>query len=89
MFPQFVASDEKSDSVSASPELCGIALERNEKGDLMQLIENQTGAPSMQPLRESTHILKRGGRNGCQQYFDKGFGKTKNSDFEPLHYQNT
>ncbi len=55
----------------------------------MRTMENQNGAPSMQPLRESTHILRRGGRSGCQQYFDSGLGRVKNVDFEPMHYRDT
>ena len=55
----------------------------------MQITENQNGIPNQQPIRESTHIISRNNRSGIQQYFDNGFGKVKNTDFEPLHYQNT
>lgn len=53
----------------------------------MRLTEIQNGIPSAQALRESTHILRHGGKNGNQQYIDRGFGKAKNTDFEPLHYK--
>ena len=52
----------------------------------MQIAEKQYGIPNNQALRESTHILHRNGRNGKQEFFDNGFGKMKNTDFEPLHY---
>lgn len=52
----------------------------------MQHIENQNAIPNSQSPRESTRILSRNGRSGTQQYFDNGFGKMKNADFEPLHY---
>ncbi len=55
----------------------------------MQLMELQSGTLSMQSRRESTRILKQNSRNGTQQIFDRGFGKTQNTDFEPLHYQDT
>lgn len=51
----------------------------------MQRIEQQEGIPTMQAPRESTHLLRRGGRGGYQEYFDRGFGKVQNTDFEPLH----
>lgn len=53
----------------------------------MQITENKNGIPNSQPMRESTHILKRSSRSGTQQYIDRGFGKLQNTDFEPLHYQ--
>ena len=53
----------------------------------MQITENQNGIQNHQALRESTRISNRNSRSGIQQYFDKGFGKVKNTDFEPLHYQ--
>ena len=52
----------------------------------MQITENQNGIPNSQSIRESTRIITRSGRNGNQQYFDNGFGKMKNTDFEPMHY---
>lgn len=55
----------------------------------MQITENQNILPNSQPMRESTRILNRNGRSGTQQYFDRGFGKVKNTDFEPLHYSDT
>ncbi len=53
----------------------------------MQLTENHTPLQNRQPRRESTHTLKKSGRSGMQQYLDRGFGKTINTDFEPLHYR--
>ena len=53
----------------------------------MQITEQKNGIPNNQPMRESTRIIKKSGRSGMQQYFDYGFGKLKNTDFEPLHYQ--
>lgn len=55
----------------------------------MQELENKEGILSSQPLRESTRIISRTGRSGNQQYFDRGFGKMKNTDYELLHYQDT
>ncbi len=55
----------------------------------MQITENQNGIPNSQPTRESTHIISRSGRSGIQQYFDNGFGKIRNTDYESLHYQDT
>lgn len=55
----------------------------------MQITENQNGITGSQPTRESTHIINKNGRSGPQQIFDNGFGKMKNTDFEPLHYQDT
>lgn len=55
----------------------------------MQVTENQNAIPNIQPIRESTHIISRSGRSGNQQYFDRGFGKVKNTDFEPMHYSDT
>ena len=52
----------------------------------MQISENQNGITNHQATRESTHIIHRNGRSGTQQYFDRGFGKMKHTDFEPLHY---
>jgi len=52
----------------------------------MQTRENPNGITNTQPLRESTHILTRAGRSGIQQYIENGFGKMKNTDFEPMHY---
>lgn len=51
----------------------------------MQRIENFDGSPTLQAPRESTHILRRGGRAGLQEYYERGFGRIQNSDFEPLH----
>ena len=61
-------------------------LKENERWIFMQITENQNGTPNSQALRESTHILRKNGRSGAQQYFDNGFGKIKNTDFESLHY---
>lgn len=55
----------------------------------MQLIEQTNGIPALQPRRESTHRLHRSGRNGTQEYLERGFGKSPNTDYEPLHYQDT
>lgn len=55
----------------------------------MQVIENRDAIPSGQSIRESTHIISRSGRSGNQQYWDRGFGKMKNTDYEPLHYADT
>ena len=52
----------------------------------MQITENQNGIPNSQSIRESTRIIQKNGRGGSQQYFDNGFGKVKNNDFEPMHY---
>ena len=52
----------------------------------MQIAEKQYGIPNNQALRESTHLLHKNGRSGKQEFFDNGFGKMKNTDFEPLHY---
>ena len=52
----------------------------------MQITENQNGILNRQSIRESTHILRKNSRSGIQEYFDKGFGKIKNTDYEPLHY---
>lgn len=52
----------------------------------MQITENQSGTPNSQALRESTHIISKNGRSGIQQYFDNGFGKMKNTDYDPMHY---
>lgn len=53
----------------------------------MQRIEKQAAIPSLQSPRESTHILMRGGRNGSQQYFDRGCGRIKNTEYEILHHR--
>jgi len=58
-------------------------------GERMQLMENREGISAQAPLRESTRILSHGGRSGGQQYLDRGFGKYRNTDYEPLHYQDT
>lgn len=52
----------------------------------MRLTEIHDGIPIAAALRESTRIQRHGGKNGNQQYIDRGFGKTKNVDYEPLHY---
>ena len=52
----------------------------------MQITENPNSIPNSQSIRESTHIISKNGRSGTQQYFDNGFGKVKNIDFEPMHY---
>lgn len=51
----------------------------------MRKMEQQAGISSMQATRERTRILQRYGRSGCQQYFDRGFGRLPNPDYEPLH----
>ena len=53
----------------------------------MRMMENKDGILSLQPTRESTRRIRRAGRSGAQQYLDRGFGKIKNTDYEPLHYQ--
>ncbi len=55
----------------------------------MQLTENRDAITTMQPQRESTRILNRSTRGSQQQLWDRGFGKVKNTDFEPLHYRDT
>ena len=55
----------------------------------MRLTENLNGISSNQSIHESTQITLKNGRNGSQQYQNRGFGKMKNVDFEPLHYQDT
>lgn len=52
----------------------------------MQLTEQKNGISNTESLRESTRILRRNGRSGAQQLIDRGFGKARNTDFEPLHY---
>ena len=52
----------------------------------MRLTEIHDGIPTAAALRESTRIQRHGGKNGNQQYIDRGFGKAKNVDYEPLHY---
>ena len=52
----------------------------------MQITEQKDGIANTEALRESTRILSRSGRSGAQQFIDRGFGKTRNTDFEPLHY---
>ncbi|MBR6541779.1 MAG: hypothetical protein IKT73_01090 [Anaerotignum sp.] len=52
----------------------------------MRYIENQNGIRNSQSLREHTHIIRKSGRSGIQQYTVSGCGKTKHTDFEPLHY---
>lgn len=55
----------------------------------MRMIEMREGISEMQELRHSTHILRRESRGSCQQFLDKGLGKSRNVDFEPLHYMDT
>lgn len=55
----------------------------------MYLTELEGGLPTSQPYRESTRILTRSTRGGLQQFYDRGFGKSRNTDFEPLHYRDT
>jgi hypothetical protein len=38
-------------------------------------------------MKESTCIQNHPGRNGTQQFINRGFGKMKNPDFELFHYQ--
>ena len=52
----------------------------------MNCIENQNGISNNQSTRENTHIIQKNSRSGIQQYINNGFGKTKNIDFEPIHY---
>ena len=47
----------------------------------MRLTEIHDGIPTAAALRESTRIQRHN-----QQYIDRGFGKAKNVDYEPLHY---
>ena len=44
----------------------------------MRLTEIHDGIPTAAALRESTRIQRHGGKNGNQQYIDRGFGKAKN-----------
>lgn len=55
----------------------------------MQVMENKDGILTARLTRESTRIISRSGRSGNQQYLDRGFGKMKNTDYEPLHYSDT
>ena len=55
----------------------------------MRLTESINGISTNQSLQESTHMIHRNGRSGIQQYQNRGFGKIKNTDFEPIHYQDT
>ncbi|WP_405726910.1 hypothetical protein [Anaerotignum sp.] len=52
----------------------------------MPVTEKQNALPNSQTIRESTRIIRKSGRSGAQQFIDNGFGKMKNTDFEPLHY---
>lgn len=52
----------------------------------MQSTEQKNGISNTESLRESTRILNHNGRSGTQQWIDRGFGKARNTDFEPLHY---
>lgn len=52
----------------------------------MPVTENQNAVQNSQPIRESTRIIQKSGRSGAQQLIDNGFGKMKNTDFEPMHY---
>lgn len=52
----------------------------------MRITENQNAVPNSHSIRESTHIIQKNGRSGVQQFIDNGFGKMKNTDFEPMHY---
>ena len=45
----------------------------------MHLTEIHDGIPTAAALRESTRIQRHGGKNGNQQYIDRGFGKAKMS----------
>ena len=69
----------------------GKLTRKKEKGkeDIMRLTENINGISSNQSICESTKIIRQNGRSGNQQYLNRGFGKMKNIDFEPLHYQDT
>lgn len=55
----------------------------------MFLTELESGLPASQPFRESTRVFVRSTHGGLQQFCDRGFGKTRNTDFEPLHYRDT
>ena len=55
----------------------------------MRLTEQINSLPNNHSICESTHIIYKNGRSGNQQYLDHGFGKIKNTDFEPMHYQDT
>ena len=52
----------------------------------MHITENQNAVQNNQSIRESTRIIQKNGRSGIQQFIDNGFGKMKNTDFEPMHY---
>ncbi|WP_352399211.1 hypothetical protein [Anaerotignum sp.] len=53
----------------------------------MRAIEFTEGTSQLQEVRYSTHSIKRQQQGREQQFFDNGRGKTLNSDYEPLHYQ--
>lgn len=56
---------------------------------MMHLTENRNGIPEQESSCESTHRLQKSGRCGGQQYLDRGFGKSRNTDYEILHYLDT
>ena len=58
-------------------------------GFFMQLMDDTTIIPTQQSRRERTQLLYRSGRSGAQQIINNVFGKIRNTDFEPLHYENT
>lgn len=53
----------------------------------MRLTELEGGLPFSQSFQDSTHIFIRHTRGANLQYCDNGFGKIRNTDFEPLHYR--
>ncbi|KXL53162.1 hypothetical protein CLNEO_17050 [Anaerotignum neopropionicum] len=53
----------------------------------MRALEFSEGIQQFQEVRHSTHAIKRQQHGREQQFFDSGHGKTQNSDYEPLHYQ--
>ena len=53
----------------------------------MRLTELESGIPSSEAFRESTRGFIRCTHGGSQQFCDRGFGKMRNTDFEPLHYK--
>ncbi len=53
----------------------------------MRALEFFEGTSQLQEVRHSTHTVKRQLHGREQQFIDSGMGKTQNSDFEPLHYQ--
>lgn len=62
-------------------------LIKGKGGGKLRAIEFTEGTSQLQEIRYSTHAIKRQQNGREQQFFDSGHGKTQNSDYEPLHYQ--